>query len=259
MPRIHFDKTASTERVSEPVYVSVPVAEGRLDDPTRLRVLDGDRPLPVQTRVLSNWHDGSIRWLLAVFQADLPGNASTYFAYDFEGSTEPTIDAPVSVQETRNGWRVDTGPVQATVLRDGFDLLHEVVLRGVTLIEPGASGGGFFYEQEDGRHWDLATGKVDSAEWVERGPLRACLTVKGEHGAESGAAGLKYRVSLEFHAGKPWVRVQYQAILADPRPEVSIGHWGLRLDAPDPLRVERRQVAFGHSRCSNAPGAIDRL
>jgi len=185
MNRIRFERHTSTAREAEPVYVSIPLAKGTVRDQGRLRILDGDRPLPVQARVLSTWPDGTIRWLLAVFQPDLPSDQGKEFAYDLEGATPVAASCPIHIEPTPAGWRVDTGPLQAVIRRDRFDLLHEVCLNGRQVLAPGSVDGGFFYEQAGGLRQDLASGTVESAAWVEAGPLRARLTLKGTHGGSN--------------------------------------------------------------------------
>jgi len=232
----------------EPVTFSLPFAQGALPNAGNLRVLDGSRALPLQTRVLSRWPDGSMRWVLAHVQADLPGDKPARLTYDDAATSPASAPARVSVQDDANGWRVNTGPLDVLISRSAFDLLHEVRLNGKTILEKGAMNGGFAYQSEGRRH-DMAGGRVESTEWVERGPLRALLTVKGRH---SGDNGLGFRVSLEFYAGKPWVRVQYQIIMDQPRPCEAISSWDLRITPPG--RATRCEAALGHYRCNSAPG-----
>ena len=238
---LRFDVIAADERVAEPVQAGIPLPPGALTDPARLRIRDRGRPMPVQTRVLSTWPDGSVRWILAIFQPDLPGAAAKDLICDLDGCEPAPARETIRIEESDSGWVVDVGPMQVTVLRDGFDLLHEVKLDGRTLLAAGGSNRGFFYEHTDGPRQDMASGALESAEWVESGPLRAWLTMRGEHGGGD-APGLKYRVSLKFFAGKPWVQIQYQAVLADPRESVDLTHWGLRISDPTGKEADRRRA-----------------
>ena len=57
MNTLRFEKISKFDRKREPVTVGFPFAEGRLFDPNRLIVTDGDRELPIQRRILSTWPD----------------------------------------------------------------------------------------------------------------------------------------------------------------------------------------------------------
>ena len=50
---LYFEKISKYDRPREPVTVSIPFAERRLDDPNRLVVRDGGRVLPAQFHVLA--------------------------------------------------------------------------------------------------------------------------------------------------------------------------------------------------------------
>ena len=65
------------ERRREPVTSGIPWPCGRLQDPARLVLRDErGRAVPLQTRALDRWPDGSVRWLLLDWQASLKGTAN---------------------------------------------------------------------------------------------------------------------------------------------------------------------------------------
>ena len=68
------------ERHGEPVRVGVACPRGAVQRSDRWGLGDErGRSVPVQTTVLDRWGDGSVRWLLAEFQADVTASVrSTY-------------------------------------------------------------------------------------------------------------------------------------------------------------------------------------
>ena len=73
--RVTIRKTAWIPRRAEPTKVSLPFAAGALQIPGRVILLDDhDKQVPSQLEVLARWPDGSIRWLLAHFLADVPAD-----------------------------------------------------------------------------------------------------------------------------------------------------------------------------------------
>src|SRR5436305_1534159 len=64
------------ERRREPVTCGIPWPRGLLRDPAGLRLSDqGGSALPLQARALDRWPDGTVRWTLLDWQADVRGTA----------------------------------------------------------------------------------------------------------------------------------------------------------------------------------------
>src|ERR1700722_9642419 len=63
-------------REREPVTCGLPCPPQWLSDPSRLLLRDANgNPVPLQTRVLDRWPDGSVRWLLLDWQATVHRSA----------------------------------------------------------------------------------------------------------------------------------------------------------------------------------------
>src|SRR5215472_9064178 len=63
-------------RRREPVTCGLPWPRAVLRDQSHLRLADvNGRPFPFQSRVLDRWPDGSVRWLLLDWQADILDSA----------------------------------------------------------------------------------------------------------------------------------------------------------------------------------------
>lgn len=73
---IHISETAGIARDREYVRVSVPWARGELWADADLAVVGpAGQVLPFQRRVLKQWPDGSVKWLLVDFAASVPPTA----------------------------------------------------------------------------------------------------------------------------------------------------------------------------------------
>ncbi|MGK2907148.1 MAG: hypothetical protein ACSLFH_12500 [Desulfuromonadales bacterium] len=98
------------DRVSEWVRAAVPCARGELRACAPLVILDPNgRPLPIQIRVLKEWPDRSIKWLLADFAVDLPANGETKFHLAAAADSVPVHPYQVVVTPGEEIWTVDTG------------------------------------------------------------------------------------------------------------------------------------------------------
>jgi len=235
MATLYFEKISRFDRLAEPVTVSIPFARGRLQDADCLIVRDGQIALPVQRRVLATWEDGSVKWLLVHFQADLPGNADHEIAFDVATTPcDAQARATVRVSESSSGIEVDTGCLAFTVPRDGFRPLTNVRLNGRALWSEPLFGG--FVLRCDGQEATTATGPVEVTV-EENGPLRVVIAIRGRHRRADGSGFLDLRGRITAYAGKPYVEVEHQFIHGE---------------APDELSLEGLQLTF-HSRATGTP------
>src|SRR5882724_192783 len=78
------EESAGVARHAWPASASVPLPRGRVQSPEKLWLAaPGERAAPLQARALERWPDGSVRWLLLDFLADVPaGKVATYTLRD---------------------------------------------------------------------------------------------------------------------------------------------------------------------------------
>ena len=205
MNRLQFEKVADFARKREPVSLSVPFQQGRLTDPSRLGLEQGGQRIPVQTRVLSSWRDGSVRWLRLHSQPDLRANAYQELDFCEEGGS-PAPEQSLVVEKLEHGIQVNTGPLQFMLPDSGFFPVTEVTLHGKRMWM-GYPFGGF--------HMHVGEYEVNSApsevtqEVIEGGPLRAEILIQGKHRGSYGDPYLDFRGRVVAYAGKPYVAVEH--------------------------------------------------
>ena len=199
------DETGGVARHAFPASASVPFPRSRLTRPDTLWLAAPDgHATAFQSRALERWADGSVRWLLIDFLADVQsrGNA-TYTLRDGKPAGEPR--GPHLRMETREGARlVESGALRVRVAGAGDAPLAELtvgsstVRLGVpTLTVDGAKGG-------------APTSRKVVVE--SEGAIRTELLVTGRY-----PQGIDYETRLAVFAGQPFVRVQETVInRADP-------------------------------------------
>lgn len=203
-----FQKISQVDRFHEPVTVSVPFAQGTLNDPRRFVIYDGKYPLPLQRRVLARWPDGSTKWLLVHFQVDLPGNAGYSLSYGIaeQPVSLPEPAYPITVTQDEHGLTVDTRVLRFAVPSTGFLPLTGVALDGKRLWTDSPFRGFHLQIQEQ----PIGTGSCPvELEVEEAGPLRAVVNVRGKHHTAQGEPYLDLRGRIVAYAGKPYVEVEY--------------------------------------------------
>lgn len=67
-------ETIGIDRIDESVTGGIPVKKGALFNTHNLCIFDNGNPIPVQTKVLSEWPDKSIKWLLLDFNISIKTN-----------------------------------------------------------------------------------------------------------------------------------------------------------------------------------------
>ena len=132
---------AGLERRAWPLTRGVPLPQGAVTEPGALRLQDAeDRGVPLQSRALSRWPDGSIRWVLADFQADLPAAGEAVYSLCSGAGEEPAApEHCVQIHEEDERLVVCTGPLRFAVSERRYGLLQEVELGRL-------EGGGFVGE-----------------------------------------------------------------------------------------------------------------
>ena len=100
-------------------------------DVRHLVIRDGETLLPLQRRVLADWEDGSVKWLLVDFQPDLPGNQDKTLRFSIEeDAQEIGQEVSVTVRDTAEGIQVDTDALSFLIPKDGFLPICSVILNG---------------------------------------------------------------------------------------------------------------------------------
>ncbi|MFQ5808705.1 MAG: hypothetical protein ACE5JM_03710, partial [Armatimonadota bacterium] len=197
-----------------PVTTGLPFPRGCIGDESNVRLLDasGDEA-PCQARVTCRWPDGSVRWVLLDFQADLEAGVGAQFAVEY-GSEVRRGPAPEGIDVTRGdgALTVDTGAVRVSFDRDGSGLMREIALRDeggtLTPITRGGAPPVVKLVGEDGKTYTTLSAPEEVLV-EEAGPLRAVVLLKGRHRDEQGKGLFAYEVRAHLYAGKPYFRLFY--------------------------------------------------
>lgn len=202
-----------------PVSSGVPFPQGALDSVAHLRLVGPDgRERPVQAQSLARWPDGSVKWALLSFRADVPAGANADYALEFGAKVQPARPTSgLSVEEGEGRVLVVTGPLQIQISKSQFELPGKVWLDTngdqrfaddeVVCGEEGKRGMGLLTD-DTGRTF-TTLGPAEEVTVEERGPERACVLVKGHHLAADRARLFAYEVRIMAYAGQKFLRLFY--------------------------------------------------
>ena len=194
------DESAGVARHAAPVSASVPLPRGRLPTGAPIWVAGANgRAVPSQPTVLEPWPDGSVRWLLVDFLADVPARGHATYTLHAGAPPAPVSGPGIVSTTTADGARtLDTGALRVTLPPHGDAWLAQVAAGGAALsggvplpaltVEGGAAGGA-----------------APAARTVEtEGPVRTEVVLRGRY-----PGGLAYETRLAVFAGQPLVRVEH--------------------------------------------------
>ncbi|MCG3179050.1 MAG: hypothetical protein BIFFINMI_01381 [Phycisphaerae bacterium] len=198
-------ETAGVDRTAEPVTTGVPLAKGIVKDLAGLAITRGGKAVPAQFRAISNWPDGSIRWVLVDFQADVKADAKADFVLTTDGAANPAPAKPVEVADAADRISVDSGAVQFAVDKKGFNLLGALSVNGQAAV---AAGDGVRLLPGSGAAIALGAKAPDKVEVAEAGPMRAVIHVTGKFG-DANKGMIEYIAYITAWSGEPMVKVRF--------------------------------------------------
>lgn len=220
------------ERHGEPVAIGVSCPRGAAMFGQRWGLTDQrGRPVAVQTTTLDRWADGSIRWLLVEFQADVLPHAPSFYALLPDDTAQPDGLALV-IEQAGEVVRVHTGTATIDVPRSGPGFIAAVTVDDLPLLRKTA----ITAQDDRGHEFAFTVTRL----LVERaGPLRAVIRLHGHLASVAGDPWLDAVVRLHFSAGLGTVTADLE--VTNPR---AAKHRGGAWDLGDPGSVLIRDLSI---------------
>jgi hypothetical protein len=222
------------ERRGEPVSLGVACPRGAVSRSDHWALTDQrGRTVPVQVQVttLDRWGDGSVRWMLAEFQADIDTAAPSFYAlspYDAGEAASPAI----TIEHAGETLRVRTGTAVIDVPRSGPAFISAAEVDGRALLESSA----IVAEDRHGARYHLA---IQRATIERAGSLCAVIRLDGALAGPATRQLLDVSVRLQFFAGLGTVKAELS--VTNPRPA---RHPGGVWDLGDPGSVLLRDLSI---------------
>ncbi len=257
------------------VQGGVPLPRGSIQRSDQLRIFDGERELPLQSRTLAHWPDGTIKWLFLVFplseskkvkmtpgtgdgqrlpiQITTRNNQAKSLQLRFgEQVQSAKTESAISVSEADGVVSIDTGSLQVT-LGKGQQWIKEILIQKKPIHGSQKDGRLSFIDMlrpESGYVTNRShpSGKRDdgpleiqSIQVEEKGPLRAIVRLEG---MTRNIEPQRVILRVELYGGKPFIRLFHtvEFLYKDPR-RAFVRNMGLRL--PLQLDPENCQVSAG--------------
>ncbi len=129
---INIDKLYKNDLKGELCKVAIPFAQGDLPEESldSLTLTDewGSR-LPLQLLPTARWTDGTIKYLLVRFAADIPGNGKKHLTLE-EGRGSGTAESPVRLEGTGERYTLSNGRLSLKLSAGSRGIFEEVLFEG---------------------------------------------------------------------------------------------------------------------------------
>ena len=203
-----------------PLTSGIPFPQGAVTSTDNMRILKPQgEEIPSQISELARWPDGSIKWALLDFQADLPGRGRFETCPYLEYGTEikrTDFPSPLVVTDEEEAITVVTGPMKFVIDKNRFNLFDQVwrdengdgKFTDDELVVQSGMKGGAFLTAPDGTIYSSLT-PPNQVEVEECGSQRAVIKIEGEHISPDGKSLFAYIVRIHAYAGKSFVRLFY--------------------------------------------------
>lgn len=233
LPTIRCSNISNRPLTHHRLTYGLPLAAGAWDGRTPLQLRGpANEVRPVQSTVLESAPDGSPRWVLLDFTADLDPNEQRELTLE-AGAAEPTIEQAVrvDVDETTARLVVTTPTLRAEIPTDRFALFASYQVNGKELIAPGSD---IIVEALGGKTFRASGTRALEARVLASGPLRATVEVTGRHTADDGDELLEFRVRYTFGVHEPGVMLSYKMTNREA-PETGVELGAVRMVVPTAL------------------------
>jgi hypothetical protein len=196
------------ERHGEPVSIGVSCPRGAAARSARWALTDQrGRHVPVQITVLDRWGDGSARWLLAEFQADVDAGQPGFYALAPDDGNETAADG-ISIEHAGETLRVWTGAATIDVPRYGTSFISDAEVGGRGLLRSTA----VVAEDRHGAVYQFTTHRT----LIERsGSMRAVIRLEGHFADRYRRRWLDATMRLHFFGGLGTVKIEFS--VTNPR------------------------------------------
>ena len=190
--------------VEWPVTSGVPFPRGVLGQAAHVRLTRDGREVPAQIATTGRWNDGSVKWILVTFTADVAAGEEADYHLEFgRGVRRAAPNTKLSVIEAEDGVHLETGAFRVRVDRRGRIVLPSGRPCSTVLV--------------DAKSKRYSTDNSEAEVTVEEsGAIRAVVKTSANLSAADGTESFRVETRVLAYAGAPFVRVFHTFVVDRP-------------------------------------------
>jgi len=208
-----------------PISVGVPFPKGAVKKDSAIVLTDPKgRTIQAQTQAMAAWDDGSLRWLLVDFLADVP--ADQYVFYQLTAwAEEPEVarkSPPRLISDKGDHFVVDNGPTRIEVPKKAAPRLFGYF-----------APGDLWWIDGSGVKYSFALKGEGAGMAIEKnGPIHAVLKANGWYFNEQGRALCMGELRWEFWRGQSFTRLHHTVTYCGQPYHDQLGSYGITFSLP---------------------------
>jgi YetA-like protein len=200
------EERSGLERTSEPVTVGIPLPRGVVFELSQLVLLkDKNQPAPLQVEALSRWFDGSAKWVLLDFQADVEGGGTSKYLVECRDRPEAIEDQKgIAITESPEFVAIDTGCASFSLGTTTHRPFNRVLVDGRDFVDS-AQSEICLVDNESREYWP----QIRDISVETRGRLRVTLCARGEFQSPDERTFADFISRLSFYANSGLVEMKF--------------------------------------------------
>ncbi|MFK4089544.1 Tat pathway signal sequence domain protein [Kribbella sp. NPDC020789] len=199
--------------------------------------------VPLQSRPLAYWPDGSLKWSAHAIAVDKPADS-----YTLAPGTPAAPAQPVTVKDTKLYVDVDTGVIKARIRKSGTEVISQIWRGDVLIARQGKlvnlRQDRIAEDEERGTDRERYESDITRVTVEQTGPVRAVVRVEGRHKSRKGRTWLPFSIRLYFATGAENVRMVHTFVYDRDGQKDYIAGLGVRFRVPMRDAAYDRHVRF---------------
>lgn len=214
---------------SWPITSGVPFPQAQLASSDHVRLLAGDAEIPAQIETTARWPDGSIKWLLVTFTADVEAGQTGQYRLQYGNRVRRAdVTRGLKVNEQDGEVRIETGVMQFTIDRSGN--LAELIRDGRSLLRKDGVCASHATDSEAAIYNTLDSPTDIVVE--EPGPMRVVVKVTSWLTDAGGVRLMRIEKRIMAYRGAAFLRVEHTFVLDQPRKFTNLEKLVYRVPVP---------------------------
>ncbi len=212
-----------------PITTGIPFPQGQLGSIDHVRLTSGGREVPAQMRLTARWTDGSVKWILVTFLANVPDGGRAEYELQFGRDVQRTRpEHALKATRSEEGVTIDTGNLRFRI--DPHGNLSDFRRSDQRLL---ASDGvcGTHALDANGVAYSTAASKAKIS-IEEAGPLRAVVKVISRLAGTDDARLIRIEKRIEAYQGAACVRIHHTLVVDRPEKFTELDALSYRIPLP---------------------------
>jgi len=227
-----------------PITTGIPFPQGQLGSIDHVRLTDGGREVPAQVRLTARWLDGSVKWILVTFFANVPagGRAEYELQYGSDVRRAP-LERALKATRSAEGVTIDTGDLRFRI--DPHGNLTDFRCGDQRLLAADTACGSHALDTS-GVAYSTAGGEAEIS-IEDAGPLRAVVKVVSHLVGADDAKLMRIEKRIEAYHGAAYVRIHHTLVVDRPDKFTELEALSYRIPLPATELSWRVQTDGGQS------------